>query len=282
VTAPVLQTLLEGLAFPESPRWHDGRLWLSEKRAGRVLRLEPSGQATCVATVPGEPSGLGWLPDGRMLVVSMSDCRLLRRDPGGLVEVADLSAHARGKCNDMVVDRAGRAYVGHFGYDLAAGAAPAPASLLLVSLDRVVEEVAGDLQFPNGCVISSDGRMLVVAESAANRLTAFTIGQHGQLTDRRLFADLGTTVPDGICLDAEGAIWVADPINCEVVRVLEGGLVTDRISTTDRGAFACVLGGPDGRSLFICTYSSEASLTDGAAVGRLEVVTAAVPSGNSP
>jgi sugar lactone lactonase YvrE len=272
------RTLLDSLAFPESPRWHHGRLWFSEKRAHRVMSVDMTGAARCEALVPGEPSGLGWSPEGALLVVSMTDRRLLRVRGPIAEEVADLTPVTRGKCNDMVVDQSGRAYIGHFGYDLAAGAEPAPASLILVTPDGDLREVAGELAFPNGCVITPDGTTLVVAESAANRLTAFSIGDDGGLTDRRLFAALGSTVPDGICLDADGCIWVADPLGREVVRVRQGGELVARIPTGAHGAFACELGGPDLRTLFICTYSEAESLgAGGAATGSIEAVEVEVP-----
>ena len=277
------EIILDGLRFPESPRWHGGSLWLSEKRAGRVLRVAPDGAVTTVAEVPGGPGGIGWLPTGEMLVVSMADCRLLRAGPGGeLTEVADLSHLTRGKCNDMVVDRHGRAYVGDFGYDLAAGQSPAPASLVLVTPAGDVSRVAGQLHFPNGTVVTADGATLIVAESAANRLSAFQIGFDGSLSGRRVFAELGSVVPDGICLDAEGAVWVADPMAGEVVRVAEGGETLDRRSTGD-GAFACALGGHDGCTLFACIYSEAASMDPaGPPVGRLVSFPVDVPSGGSP
>ena len=272
------RTLLASLAFPESPRWHAGRLWFSEKRAHRVMSVDMNGASTCEVVVPGEPSGLGWSPEGDLLVVSMTDRRLLQVRGAGTEQVADLSALARGKCNDMVVDRTGRAYVGHFGYDLGAGAPPAPASLILVTLEGAVREAADQLAFPNGCVVTPDGATLIVAESAANRLTAFTILDDGSLVDRRLFAALGSTVPDGICLDAEGALWVADPLGCEVVRVRSGGEIVERVSTGARGAFACELGGADLRTLFICTYSEAESLRPGGApTGSIDIVGVDVP-----
>jgi len=270
--------LLASLAFPESPRWRAGRLWFSEKRAHRVMSVDMNGASTCEVVVPGEPSGLGWSPEGDLLVVSMTDRRLLQVRGAGTEQVADLSALARGKCNDMVVDRTGRAYVGHFGYDLGAGAPPAPASLILVTPDGRLREVADQLAFPNGCVVTPDGATLIVAESAANRLTAFTILDDGSLVDRRLFAALGSTVPDGICLDAEGALWVADPLGCEVVRVRSGGEIVERVSTGARGAFACELGGADLRTLFICTYSEAESLRPGGApTGSIDIVGVDVP-----
>lgn len=277
-----LEEVLGGLRFPESPRWHEGRLWFSEKRAGRVIRLDPDGP-TPVVEVAADPGGLGWSPDGDLLVVSMGDRRLLRAGHGELTEVADLADITRGRCNDMVVDRRGRAYVGDFGYDLASGEQPAGGHIVLVDASGRARVVAHDLGFPNGSVVTADGRQLIVAESAAGRLTAFSIGGDGSLNSRRMFADLGQKVADGICLDAEGAVWFADPLGCHVVRVADGGRVLDTISTGAEGAFACTLGGDDGRTLFVCTYSAAASMDPaGPPVGRIVATRVAVPSGGSP
>ena len=247
-----LSTVAEGFAFLEGPRWHDGALWVSDMHDDRVLRVHPDGRCETVAEVAGQPSGLGWLSDGRLLVVSMTDRRLLRRDAGGLVTAADLSGIATFHCNDMVVDAHGRAYVGNFGFDHEAGAAPVAARLALVHPDGRVQVVAEDLLFPNGSVITPDGRTLIVGESFAARLTAFEILPDGSLTNRRLWAQLDGAVPDGICLDAEGAVWVASPLSDEVLRVREGGAVLERIATPDH-AIACMFGGPARRTLFILT-----------------------------
>ena len=274
--------VLGGLRFPESPRWHADRLWFAEKRARRVVRLDDGGP-TSVVEVPGGPGGLGWTPGGDMLVVSMGDRRLLRHREGELTEVADLTRLTRGNCNDMVVDRLGRAYVGDFGYDLAGGEEPAGGHLVLVDPNGSARVVADDLGFPNGSVIAADGRQLIVAESSASRLTAFEIDDDGGLYDRRVFADLGRGVADGICLDAEGAVWYADPLGSEVVRVADGGRVLQRMSTGEEGAFACVLGGDGGRALFVCTYSEEASMDPaGPPVGRIVTARVDVPSAGSP
>lgn len=277
------QPVVEGLRFPESPRWHDGALWFAEKRAGRVVRVDDGGRAEPVVDVPGGPGGIGWLADGSLLVVSMADRRLLRMDGDSLVTHADLADLTVGRCNDMVVDGEGRAYVGDFGYDLVAGAPPAPASLVLVTPDGHARPVADDLHFPNGSVVTGGGRTLVVAESAANRLTAFDIDDDGSLSKRRPFAELGDVVPDGICLDAEGAVWAADPLGCQVVRVAEGGTLLERLSTGDEGAFACVLGGDDRRTLYVCTYTEAASMDpSGPAVGRVVAFEVEVPGAGSP
>ena len=278
----MFETLTDGLRFPESPRWHDGHLWFAEKRAQRVVRLESDSTPTTMVTVPADPGGLGWDPDGNLMVVSMGDRQLLRHRHDTLDVVADLRDLTKVKCNDMVVDARGGAYVGDFGYDLGAGAPAAPGVLVYVDPDGEPTVVATDLGFPNGAVISADGRTLVVAESSANRLTAFTIDDHGGLADRRLFADLGSSVPDGICLDESGAIWIADPLHNEVVRVAEGGQVLERLSTNEFGAFACVLGGDDGRTLFVCADGEGATAAANPALGRILSTRVDVPTGFSP
>jgi sugar lactone lactonase YvrE len=213
-----------------------------------------AGTVVPVVDVPGQPSGLGWLPDGRLLVVSMQDRRLLRLDGGALVEVADLSRLAPAPCNDMLVDGHGRAYIGNFGFDLQARAPFAPTTLVMVTPDGRTSVVADDLHFPNGTVLTPDGRTLIVAESYGQRLTAFDVTGDGTLSNRRVWAQLhGKGVgPDGICLDQEGAVWLASPVSREVLRVREGGALTHRIPTTGQ-AVACMLGGADRRTLFVLT-----------------------------
>ena len=275
------QTLLDGLRFPEGPRWHENRLWFSDMHAQQVIAVDLEGRAETITRVEGDPSGLGWTPDGRLLVVSMQDRRLLRLDPDGLSEVADLSAHATFHCNDMVVDTAGRAYVGNFGFDLHARADPAPANLVLVHPDGRAEVAAKDLSFPNGTVITPDGSTLIVGESFGACLTAFDVGEDGSLSNRREWARLEGAVPDGICLDAEDAIWVASPISHGVLRVREGGEVTDRIEV-EHEAFACMLGGPERKTLFLCTAAnSDRAETEGRS-GRIETVEVAVPGAGLP
>ena len=253
-TTPRLEPFVKGLAFPEAPRWHAGALWLSDFYQRLVLRVTPDGTVETVAAVPGQPSGLGWLPDGRLLVVSMTDRRLLRQDGGALVEAADLSAFAAWPCNDMLVDARGRAYVGNFGFDLHARAPFAPTSLLLVTPDGRVQVAADDMHFPNGMVLTPDGRTLIVAESYGQRLTAFAVAADGTLGQRRVWAQFaGKGVgPDGICLDAQGAVWLASPVSREVLRVKEGGELVQRIPTEGQ-AIACMLGGDDRRTLFVLT-----------------------------
>ncbi len=266
--------LLDGLAFPESPRWHDGKLWFSDMFMHQVMTVGADGKAETVISVPQQPSGLGWLPDGRMLVVSMHDRRLLRLDPAGLTVAAELGDMAHYHCNDMVVDRHGRAYIGNFGFDYEAKQQAKTTVLILVTPDGKKRVVAEDMFFPNGTVITPDGGTLIVAESYGLRLTAFTITEDGSLTGRRVWAQLKGATADGICLDAEGAIWAASPISSEVVRVREGGEITHRIPVETQG-IACMLGGDDRRTLFLLSAPLVAA-DEGRALKRGRIETARV------
>jgi sugar lactone lactonase YvrE len=273
------EVLVDGFAFPEGPRWHDGRLFFSDMHGRRVVAVDERGQAETIATVPNQPSGLGWLPDGRMLVVSMVDRRVLRLENGALVLHADLAALAPANCNDMVVDGRGRAYVGNFGFDMYGGEQWRKTNMVAVDPDGRAWVAAEDMSFPNGPVVTPDNSTLIVGESTAARLTAFDIADDGTLSNRRVWASLkpiGAT-PDGICLDAEGAIWVACPASNRCVRVGEGGTLLDEVST-GRGTFACALGGADGRTLFICTADShEPDAARAASSGRIETITVDAP-----
>lgn len=262
-----LSTVLEGLAYLECPRWHDRRIWFADFYTYRVCSAAEDGSdLRTEAEVPQQPAGLGWLPDNRLLVVSMRDARLLRREPDGtLVTHADLSGHVRGHPNDMVVDASGRAFIGEFGFDLMGGQPLEPAVLLRVDPDGTVSTVAEDLWFPNGSVITDDG-VLLVCETFANRITAFDITGDGSLVNRRTWAKFGelptettqdtlfpqvVVAPDGCCLDAGGALWIADGVGNRAARVHEGGEISDEIAA-GTGVFACMLGGADGRTLFLC------------------------------
>jgi len=249
----------------------------------RILTVDLDGWTDTVAQVPALPSGLGWLPDGRLLVVSMEDRRLLRLDPDGLHEVADLSSLAGYHCNDMVVDSKGRAYVGNFGFDIHAEKPEfRKAEILLVEPDGEARVAASDLAFPNGTVITPDGRTLIVGESFGARLTAYDIALDGSLSNRRVWAKLEKAVPDGICLDAEGAIWVASPISSALLRVHEGGKVSERIPVTTP-AIACMLGGPDRRTLFICTAEdTHPARCRANRTSRIETVRVDVPGAGFP
>ncbi len=265
----MLHTLLEGGTFFESPRWHDGRWWVSDFYSHRVLSVDESGAATTELTLDGQPSGIGWLPDGSMLVVSMLDRTLLRRWPDGELTVhADLDAWCGGHANDMVVDASGRAFVGNFGFDMMAGADPATAAMVRIDPDGAVTMVADDLYFPNGSVILPDERTLIVGETLACRYTAFTIVEDGSLVDRRVWAQLAPTpelgplrdvlaaatiAPDGCGLDADGCIWAADAAGSRVIRIAEGGAIVDELNMpAGLTAFACQLGGANDSTLLIC------------------------------
>jgi sugar lactone lactonase YvrE len=274
-----LHVLLDDLVFPECPRWHDGRLWFSDMYDQRVLAVTEDGNAELIVEVPNQPAGLGWLPDGTMLIVSMKDRRLMRLDRDGLSEVADLTTLAPFHCNDMVVDERGRAYVGNFGFDLDAGAEPTGTTLVCVEPDGEAWVVVEQLLFPNGCVVTPDGHTLVVAESFGQRLSAFDIdADDGSLSNPRIWADIRPNVPDGICIDAEGAVWIADPVNRGVLRVVEGKGAVDWVSTGERRAYACALGGADGHTLFVCTAdSSNPPKAIERRAGRIEATTVDVP-----
>jgi sugar lactone lactonase YvrE len=264
---PAFTTLLGSLSFTECPRWRDGRLYFTDRHTRRVLAVTVDGAVENYAQTIGLPAGLGFLPDGRLLIASMLDRKILRREyDGSLVEHADLSALAPGHLNDMLVDRDGRAWAGNFGFDLFGGAPARNTVLIRVEADGTASIAADDLGFPNGTVLTPDGRTLIIAETLANRLSAFTVSG-GTLTERRTWAAFGpppdTTdvseilrqadvAPDGICLDAEGTVWVADVVKQRLIRVAEGGRILDELKTGGLCAFACMLGGDDGRTLFAC------------------------------
>lgn len=250
------QRLADGLCFGEGPRWHAGALWLSDMHAHQVIKVTEQGSITQIVDVPNQPSGLGWLPGGDLLIVSMLDRSILRFDGKHLQCHADLSQLASFHCNDMVVDGQGRAYVGNFGFDLAAREKPRPAELICVEPDGSARIAADELMFPNGTVITPDGTTLIVAETFGTRLSAFDINTNGDLCNRRVWAELPRgAVPDGICLDTDGGVWSASPTTCECIRQIEGGEITHRVEV-DQGAFACMLGGADGTTLYILTADS--------------------------
>ena len=274
---PELQTLMTGIVFGESPRWHDDRLWFSDWGAQEVVVVDLEGESEVIVRVPSFPFCIDWLPDGRLLIVSASDRLLLRREPdGSLVTHADLSALSEHPWNDIVVDGRGNAYIGNIGFDFPE-AEFAPGTLALVTPDGSARQVADGVAFPNGIVVTPDNSTLIVAESYANRLTAFDIAPDGSLSNRRVWAELGDGVPDGICLDAEGAVWYGDVPNKRCVRVREGGEVLQAIDL-DRGCFACMLGGPDGKTLFMVAqeWSGMESTADGERTGQL--LTAPAPA----
>ena len=260
---------MQGGAFFECPRWHEGRWWISDFYRRIVMTCSPDGSTATVMEVEQQPSGLGWMPDGSLLVVSMRDHRILRRSPAGEVTThADLSEHCAGHLNDMVVDAHGHAYVGEFGFDLMAFADPAPAGFMRVDPDGSVTVLAQDLLFPNGSVITPDGATLIVGETAGSRYTAFTLADDGSVSERRVWAQVAPLLelgplaetlpqlkfgPDGCTLDAEGCIWAADAVGARCARVAPGGEIVDEIQAPDGlGVFACMLGGEDGRTLLLC------------------------------
>ena len=264
-----LTTLLEGGAFFEGPRWRDGRWWVSDYYRQVVMTVAPDGSTAAVMTVEEQPSGLGWMPDGSLLAVSMKDHRILRRAPAGKVTVhADLTAHCAGHLNDMVVDSRGRAYVGEFGFDLMGLADPAPGKLMRVDPDGSVTVLADDLMFPNGSVITPPGDMLIVGETAGACYTAFTLAADGSVSDRTVWAQVAPAPelgpieealpqlrfgPDGCALDSEGCLWAADAVGARCARVAQGGEIVDEIrAPAGLGVFACMLGGEDGCTLLLC------------------------------
>ncbi|MFW9784052.1 MAG: SMP-30/gluconolactonase/LRE family protein [Candidatus Heimdallarchaeota archaeon] len=268
------KVLLEGLKFPESPRWHDGKLWFSDMDLKKVMTVDLNGTKEVILEMEDSPSGLGWLPDGRLLIVSMDEERLLRLDSDGVKIAADLKSLATFKCNDMVVDKQGRAYVGNFGFDYNKERFK-PAEIILVKPDGTVQVVADNMAFPNGTVITPDDKTLIVAETFGSKLTAFDILDDGLLKNRRIWATIEGLLPDGICLDADGGIWVASPGRGKVFRVLEGGEITHEVQVSTQ-AFACMLGGHDRRTLFVATSTNERS------TGQIEIVEVEIPGVGLP
>jgi sugar lactone lactonase YvrE len=284
------KTLIGGLSFTECPRWHDGRLYFSDFYTRRVFAVALDGTKEIIAEVPGQPSGLGFLPDGRMLIVSMRDRKIMLRElDASLVEYANLSDLAPWYLNDMLVDSEGRAWVGNFGFDLMGGARVATTNLICVDTDGSAKVATGGLGFPNGMVLTPNGKTLIVAETTMNRLSAFDVAS-GVLGRQRTWAAFGdapistnfaelfsqvNVAPDGICLDAEGAVWVADAKNSRCIRVTEGGAILEEFKTDGLGAFACMLGGADGRTLFVCVaptfHEAEASANHRAAIWMTHV-----------
>jgi sugar lactone lactonase YvrE len=287
------QTLISDIYFGEGPRWRDGRLWFSDFYAFAVKSVGPAGDVQVEFTWHDRTSGLGWTPAGDLLFVSMTDRKLMRRTPAGEISLhADLGGIATFHCNDMVVDAAGGAYVGNFGFDLdhelVTRGAPSviadhpKAKLAYVAPGGRVSVAAEDMSFPNGTVITPDGKTLIIGESLGGRLTAFDIAADGSLSNRRVWADLSGRVPDGICLDADGAIWVACALAPECVRVAEGGEVLDLIDTGDN-CYACMLGGMDGKTLYMLTApSSIAEEAAKAPLGKLVTASAPAPRAGQP
>jgi sugar lactone lactonase YvrE len=271
-----MKTIMTGLAFGESPRWHDGRLWVSDWGAQEILAVDPAGgepEVMLRVDFPSIPMCMDWLPDGRLLVVASRDRLLLRREAdGSLVTHADLTHLAAKGYNEIVVDGRGNAYVNGAGFDMMAGEEPAPGYVALVTPDGAARDVATGILFPNGMAITPDNTTLIVADSYGRDLKAFDIAADGSLSEGRTWADLGDGVPDGICIDEEGAVWYADVPNKRCVRVREGGEVLQTVQL-ERGGFACMLGG---RTLYIVEreWQGPQSIMDGTREGRVLVVDA--------
>lgn len=265
------EVLIAGMSFTECPRWRDGRLYFSDFYTGRVMAVGLDGTAETIVQIAGIPAGLGFLPDGRMIFAEKRERKVWRREPdGSLVVHADLSGLVANHLNEMIVDSDGRAWAGNYGFDLDGGAPIATTVMICVEPDGSARVVADGLVFPNGTVLSADGKTLIVAETFGNRLSAFevTSDRLGERRDWARFGDLPATtdvmevieqaevVPDGICMDAEGAVWVADVAHHRVIRVAEGGAILEDIPTEGIMPFACMLGGDDGRTLFVCVAES--------------------------
>lgn len=267
------KTLLDNLIFPECPRWHEGNLWFSDMHGGSVFCVGLQGEILETIEIPGEPGGLGWLPNGELLIVSMQEKCVYRWSGRKLHRHACLAAIHTRQSNDMVVDKLGNAYIGNIGFDIHGGERPQLSALARVDYQGNVAQATDSLMCPNGMVILDEGKTLVVAETFARQLTAYTIAGDGTLTGRRVWADLGKIVPDGICADDEGCIWVSACIHHACVRVRQGGEILDRIDTGRDNPFACVLGGEDGKRLFICVAAnSDPSETHRLKSGRIDYI----------
>ena len=286
------EVVADGLYFGEGPRWHDGRLWFSDFYDHAIKSLGMEGDLRTEHRFDGQTSGLGWLQDGRLLVVAMREMQLLRQEADGFVVHADLSSLARFMCNDMVVDEQDRAWVGNFGFDLdseiaARGVESVIAdhpttNLVRVDPDGTVHLASSGMSFPNGSVVTPDGKTLIVAETLAMRLTAFDIGEEGQLTNRRTWAEVGARGPDGICLDADGHVWVANSIAPECVQVAEGGEIL-QVVVTSENCFACMLGGAEQRELYMLTAAgSDHEQAAAARTGKIERIRVSSPRAGRP
>ena len=305
-----LKKLTGGLYFGEGPRWHENKLWFSDFYSHKVMTLDENNSLETVCDVPSQPSGLGWLPNGDLLIVSMLDRKILKFSEGSISVHADLSEYVAHKCNDMVVGRDGTAYVGNFGMG-DAGESLNSTHLMIVKSDGTVLKGPDNLLFPNGTVITEDGKNLIIAETLGAKLTSFDIEDNGELTNRKLWArtsplfslliikflssmgfDLSKVdfskysknlhVPDGICLDEKNGIWIASPTTKAVVRIEKGGNITDTINTP-KGAFACMLGGKERKTLYvIISNSSDPEEAQASPEGEIHSIEVEIPGVGKP
>jgi sugar lactone lactonase YvrE len=273
-----IKVLLSDLEFPEAPRWRNGKLFVSDFIGKRVIRVDNKGKSETIVKMQDSPSGLGFLDDGRMLIVSMQKRHLMCLDPEGLKIHADLNKFTEYNCNDCVTDTYGRTYIGNWGTK-SLESPPEPTCIILVTKEGDSRIVAENLVFPNGCIVTPDCKTFIVAETFGSRLTAFDIESSGNLINRRIWAEFKDFTPDGICLDEEGAIWVANPSKAEVLRVMEGGEIVSTIKVKNTNVYACTLGGDDGRTLFLCTSQFLAGKRSS---GRIEFLKVDVPGVEIP
>lgn len=285
--AGTAQTLLTGIVFGESPRWHEGRLWFSDWGAQEVIAVDLAGKREVIHRMPSSPFSIDWLPHPevtrRLLIISARDGLLLRQEPdGSLATHADLTGPSRYPWNEIVVDGLGNIYLNNIGFDFPGGEF-APGIIALVTPDGTLRQVADGVAFPNGMAVTPDNATLILAESYGNQLTAFDIAGDGSLSNRRVWAETGDDHPDGICLDAEGAVWYGDVGNKRCVRVREGGEVLQTIQL-DRGCFACMLGGADGRTLFMVAreWRGLESTANGERTGQILTARAPAPKAGWP
>jgi sugar lactone lactonase YvrE len=280
---PEVQTLLTGLLLGESPRWHDSRLWCSDWGAQELIAVALDGKSEVIVRVPSVPFCIDWLPDGRLRIVTGREGRVLRRElDGSLLTHADLAGLSANPWNEIVVDGRGNVYLNNIGFDFPAGEF-APGIVALVTPDGSVRQVADNVAFPNGMAVTPDNSTLIVAESYGSKLTAFDLAADGSLSNRRVWADLDHAAPDGICFDAENAVWYADVPNKRCVRVREGGEVLQSIDL-DRGCFACMLGGADRKTLFmmVAEWNGPASMAGGQRTGKVLTARAPAPGAGWP
>lgn len=278
-----MDLIVDGIDFGEGPRWHDGELWYSDFHQRAIYAVTPEGVSRTVhRDLPDQPSGLGWMPDGSLLAVAMTTRKVWRFDGDTRTDWADLSGIAAWHCNDMIVAGDGTAYVGNFGFDLESGATPAVATLARIAPDGTVSAAAADLRFPNGSVITPDGATLIVGQTMGASYVAFSINADGSLSGRRVWAETPNMFPDGCCLDADGAIWFADALGSQLVRVKEGGEITHQLPTP-MPTYACMLGGADEKTLYaLCAPSATTDATAGKAAGAIYAVSVDFPRAGLP